>query len=178
MRVFWIAVPKTLENCQKKKIRSGVPFYLSCTNIVYSLLPDCTTDTFWDCSERKECSKILKIPKKSLRKSAFSSNATALQSRISDISKCRLQEKCFLWVFWNSWLTKRFLKNLFPHFWENVGKIAVMKVLENYQKNIFHSVPFKKFELSDPPTYNYAKNYVCSEKLQNCWGSVCGGITF
>ena len=149
------------------------------------------TDTFWECSERKGHSKISKIPKKSLRKCAFFSNATALQSRISDISKCRLQEKCFFWVFWNSWkfprertyteviwLTKCFWKNLFTHFWENVGKIAVMKVLENYQKNVFHSVAFKKFELSDPPNYNYAENYVCSEKLQNCWGSVCGGITF
>ena len=69
------------------------------------------------------------------------------------------------------------LKNIFPHFWENVGKIAVMKVLENYQKNVFHSVAFRKFELSDPPNYNYAENYVCSEKLQNCWGSVCGGAS-
>ena len=25
------------------------------------------------------------------------------KSRISDIIKCRLQEKCFLLVFWNSW---------------------------------------------------------------------------
>ena len=98
----------------------------------------------------------MQIPKKSLQKGAFFSNATALQSRISDISKCRLQEKCFFWVFWNSWkfprertyteviwLTKCFWKNLFTHFWENVGKIAVMKVLENYQKRVFNSVHFK-----------------------------------
>ena len=31
------------------------------------------------------------------------------------------------------------------------------KVLENYQKNVFSSVPFEKFELSNPPTYNYLK---------------------
>ena len=30
-----------------------------------------------------------------------------------------------------------------------------MKVLENYQKSIFSSVSFKKFELSSPPTYIY-----------------------
>ena len=37
---------------------------------------DCTTDTFWKCSERKECPKILKIPKNSLRNCSFFSNAT------------------------------------------------------------------------------------------------------
>ena len=35
-----------------------------------------------------------------------------------------------------------------------------MKVLENYQKNIFISVPFKKFELSNLPAYNYSKNWL------------------
>ena len=34
-----------------------------------------------------------------------------------------------------------------------------MKVLGNYQKkNVFNNVTFKKFELSNPPTYNYAEN--------------------
>ena len=33
-----------------------------------------------------------------------------------------------------------------------------MKVLENYQKDVFISVPFKKLELPNPPTYNYAKS--------------------
>ena len=42
-------------------------------------------------------------------------------------------------------------------FWD-VGKTAVKKVLENYQKTVFISVPFKKFELSNPPTHNYKKN--------------------
>ena len=37
------------------------------------------------------------------------------------------------------------------------GKTAVKKVLKNYQKNVFSSAPFKKFELSNPPTYSYAK---------------------
>ena len=39
----------------------------------------------------------------------------------------------------------------------DVGKTFLKKVLENYQKNVFSSVSFKKFELSNPPTYNYRK---------------------
>ena len=46
---------------------------------------------------------------------------------------------------------------LFKIFSEDVGKTAVKKVLEYYQKNVFSSVPFKKFELSNPPIYNYRK---------------------
>ena len=141
----------------------------------------------------------MQIPKKSLQKGAFFSNATALQSRISDISKCRLQEKCFFWVFWNSWkfprertyteviwLTKCFWKNLFTHFWENVGKIAVMKVLKNHQKKT-SLIAFlsKNSSCSIHPPITMPKtdstacvSFVCSEKLQNCWESVCGGIKF
>ena len=55
----------------------------------------------------------------------------------------------------------------------DVGKTAVKKVLKNYQKNVFSSVPFKKFELSNPPTYNYAKSdsagnvsFVCFENFK------------
>ena len=54
-----------------------------------------------------------------------------------------------------------------------VGKTAVKKVLKNYQKNVFSSVRFKKFELSNPPTYNYAKtdsatniSFVCFENFK------------
>ena len=39
----------------------------------------------------------------------------------------------------------------------NIEKTAVKKVLENYQKNVFSSVLFKKFELSNLPTYSYKK---------------------
>ena len=91
-----------MENCQKN-IYSGVPFYWSRTNIVYSLFLDCTTDRLCEYSARKGFSKISKIPKKPLRKGVFFSKATDLQSRISDISKYRLQEKCFLWIFWSNW---------------------------------------------------------------------------
>ena len=125
-----------------------------------------------------------------MQKCAFFSNATALQSRISDISKCRLQEKCFLWVFWNSWKfargrsiteviwwTKRFLNNLLTHFWDNVGKIDVMKVLENYQKDVFISVPLKNWSCPIQPPITMPKadstvsiSFLCSEKHQNCLG--------
>ena len=55
----------------------------------------------------------------------------------------------------------------------DVGKTAVQKVLKNYQKNVFSSVPFKKFELFNPPTYNYSKTdsaanipFVCFENFK------------
>ena len=55
----------------------------------------------------------------------------------------------------------------------DVGKTAVKKVLQNYQKNVFSSVPFKKFELSNPPTYNYKKtdsaaiiSFLCFENFK------------
>ena len=57
------------------------------------------------------------------------------------------------------WLTKHFYENHFIQFSEDVRKTTVMKVLENYQKNIFSSVLFKKFELSNLPIYNYSKNW-------------------
>ena len=39
----------------------------------------------------------------------------------------------------------------------DVGKATLKNVLQNYQKNVFSSVHFKIFELSNPPTYNYGK---------------------
>ena len=62
------------------------------------------------------------------------------------------------------------LKNFFSG---DVGKTAVRKVLENYQKNVFSSAPFKKFELSNPLNYNYRKidspaniSFVCFENFK------------
>ena len=54
------------------------------------------------------------------------------------------------------------------------------KVLENYQKNVFSSVPFEKFKLSNPPTYNYLKtdsstniSFVCFHNFKiGCRASV------
>ena len=55
----------------------------------------------------------------------------------------------------------------------DVGKTAVKKVLQNYQENVFSSFPFKRFELSNPPTYNYRKtdsatiiSFVCFETFE------------
>ena len=55
----------------------------------------------------------------------------------------------------------------------DVGKTTVRKVLQNYQKNVFSSVPFKKFELPNPSTYNYKKidsaaiiSFVCFENFE------------
>ena len=46
-------------------------------------------------------------------------------------------------------------------------------VLENYQKNVFSRVPFKKIELSNPLTYNHGKtdsaaniSFACFENFQ------------
>ena len=47
---------------------------------------------FCKCSERKECSKISKIPVKHLKTASFFLNVTDLQFRISKFNKYRLQE--------------------------------------------------------------------------------------
>ena len=33
------------------------------------------------------------------------------------------------------------------------------KFWEIIKKKVFNNIPFKKFELSNPPTYNYAENW-------------------
>ena len=55
-------------------------------------------------------------------------------------------------------------------------RTAIKNVLENYQKNVFSSVPFKKLELSNPPTYIYSKtdstaniSFVCFENFKTGW---------
>ena len=62
---------------------------------------------------------------------------------------------------------------LFIFFSEDVGKTTVKKILENYQKNVFSSVPFQKFELFNPPIYNYRKtdstaniSFLCFENFK------------
>ena len=54
-----------------------------------------------------------------------------------------------------------------------LSEYSFKKVLQNYQKNVFSSVPFKKFELFSPPTYNYKKtdsagniSFVCFSNLE------------
>ena len=58
----------------------------------------------------------------------------------------------------------------------DVGKTAVKKVLENYQKSDFSSIHFKKFEPSKLPTYKYTKTgstantcFVCFEDFNIGW---------
>ena len=46
---------------------------------------------------------------------------------------------------------------LLKKFSEDAGKTAVKNLLQNYQKNAFSSVPLKKIDLSNPPTYKYWK---------------------
>ena len=65
---------------------------------------------------------------------------------------------------------------LLKKFFKDVRKTATKKVLEKYQKNVFSSVPFKKVELSKPPTYNNSKidstaniSFVCFENFQIAW---------
>ena len=63
-----------------------------------------TTDTFVKSAQKeKDVLKVQKFQKKSLWNCPFSLKVTGLQFTISDVSKSRLQEKCFLCVFWNGW---------------------------------------------------------------------------
>ena len=63
MRVFWNSCTKNFGKLSAKNIQ-GSYLLLELHNIVYSLLPDCTTDTFLERLENKGCSKISKIPRK------------------------------------------------------------------------------------------------------------------
>ena len=84
MRVPRNSCNKTLENIQKN-IRSGALFY-----------KNYTTDTFLVVITKE---KIFK--KNPLYSFPFFTNVKGLLSRNSDLNKNRLQEKCFLIVFWN-----------------------------------------------------------------------------
>ena len=62
------------------------------------------------------------------------------------------------------------LKNFFQRMLE---KLLLRKIWKIIRKNVFSSVPFKKFELSNPPTYNYRKtdssanvSFVCFENFK------------
>ena len=97
------------------------------------------------------------------------------------MNKSRLQEKCFLWLFWNSWnfprkksITKSLLsikhdkiiienlhaskKSQLIHFSENVRETSVLKVLENSHKNVVSIVPYKQFEQSNLPPITLLKS--------------------
>ena len=85
MRVLWNSCKKTSENIQKN-IRSGALFYKN-----YS------TDTFLLVITKEEM-----FEKNTLYSWPFFANVKGLQSTNSDFNKNRLQEKCFLRVFWNT----------------------------------------------------------------------------
>ena len=69
MRVFWKSCAKIFVKLSEQRMRWRS--LKSWTNKVYSLLPNCTIDTFRKCLKRKGNSKISKIPKKSLRNCPF-----------------------------------------------------------------------------------------------------------
>ena len=90
------------------------------------------------------CKKLLQLQEYSLQPKSFSST---LQPRSPEYMNIR--------------------KNIFSG---DVGKTAVKKVLKNYQKNACSSVPFKKFELSNPQK-SYSKQWQklpgrCARKLE------------
>ena len=64
-------------------------------------------------------------------------------------------------------------------------EITVLKVSENSKKNIFSSVHFRQFGLSNLPPITTLKtdsmanvSFESFENFQNYWKGVCGGITF
>ena len=150
----------------------------------------CTKGTSWQCSEKKGCSQI---PQKSLRNCRFISNATTLQSRISDFSKYRLQGKCFFFfeyseivgslpekvsvIKWFDWLnaSKKYHYTFLRGWWKN----CCHKIFGKLSRNVFSSVPCRKFELPNPSTTTTSKtdstacvSFVCSANFRNCWGSI------
>ena len=77
MKVFW-------NSCTNpEKVWSGIPFYYYCTNCIATAPKVLQQINFLKTSERKECSKIPKISKKSLQNCNFFLNFTDLQSRSS-----------------------------------------------------------------------------------------------
>ena len=133
-----------------------------------------------------------------LRNWPFFSNTTTLQSRLSDFSKHRLQEKCFpLSILqylevcqkkvYNKviWLTKHFYENHFIHFSGDVRKTTVMKVLEIIRKISLLAFLLKNLSCPIYPPITIANNnstasvsFVCSYNFRNCCEGVYGSITF
>ena len=86
---------RKLEDIQKN-LCFGVPLKYKSTNTVYQYFSE-------SAQKEKDALKVRKFQKNICKAVPFSPNVTGLQSTIFDINKNRLQEKCFLWVFWNSW---------------------------------------------------------------------------
>ena len=141
----------------------------------YSPLPDCITDAFRKCSERKRYSIIPKIPKKYLRNCPFFFIATVPHYRISDLSKYRLSKKMFP--------LSTLLKNHFIHNWEDLRKLAVMEVMKNYQKTSLVAFHLKNSSCPIHPPITVPKTestasvpFVCSKLLGErlWWNHILG----
>ena len=145
MRVFWNSCTETFTKLSEKNMWwSSLLLELQ----EYSLQP--TTGKHYRyilrVLRKERVFWIWKIPKKSLRKCAFCLTLQLyspefLTSANADFKKNVFFEKSEIvgslpkkGLYWSHLINKTLLKNLFTHFWENVGKIAVMKGLENYQR--------------------------------------------
>ena len=95
IRMFWNSCTKNFERLSEKPMQRSsllIDFH------EYSLQP--TTGL-----QYRYILEVLRNQRmfENFQNCLFFSNATALESRICDFIKYRLQGKCFLWVFWNSW---------------------------------------------------------------------------
>ena len=113
-------------------------------------------DFFRSAEKEKNVLKFQKFPKSFSNTVPFS---LALQSRISDINKKKLQEKVFE-GFWSHFITVSGLQSkldtlpkmsLYWFFRRCLEKTAVLKVSRNFWKNVFFGVPFSQFVLSNLP---------------------------
>ena len=110
------------------------------------------------------CKKLLQLQEYSLQPTT---GVTALQIHSGSAQKennvlkfCKLQKNLCETVTFSLTLqpsSPEYLNIRKKILFRDAKKTAVKKVLKNYQKNVFSRVAFKKFELSNPPTYNYAK---------------------
>ena len=139
MRVFWNSSAENI-GILSEKACSRVPFSRSCMNTIYSLLLDALQIHSERAQKGKDVIKIRKFPKNLSKTVPFSltlqscspefltsANTDSKKNVFFEYSEIvgSLPKKGLKWTL---------IKNLFIHFWEDVGKTAVMKVLENYLK--------------------------------------------
>ena len=102
------------------------------------------------------CKKFLQLQEDSLQpttevKIALQIYSGSAQKENNVLKFCKLQK-----IFAKQPCSPEQLNIRKKKFSGDVGKTTVKKVLKNYQKNVFSSVPIKKQELPNLPTYNYA----------------------
>ena len=158
-------------------------------NIVYSLLPDCNTDTFLKFSEMKRCSKISKTVSFSLTLQPWSPEFVTLSTtdsrenvsfEYSEIAGSLAKKG--LW--WSHLITllKKYLYTFLGGCWENCCLWKFRKIIKKTSlvalllKN--SSCPIHP-PITIPKTdFTSSVSFVCSGNFQNCWESVCVRITF